>query len=27
MNRPELPTMFYNSTTNGGISLKFTINQ
>ncbi|MCL2027701.1 MAG: cell surface protein SprA [Bacteroidales bacterium] len=27
MNRPELPTMFYNSTTNGGISLKFTFNQ
>jgi cell surface protein SprA len=27
MNRPELPTMFYNSTTNGGISLKFTISQ
>jgi len=27
MNRPELPTMFYNSTTSGGISLKFTINQ
>ncbi len=27
MNRPELPTMFYTSTTSGGISLKFTINQ
>jgi cell surface protein SprA len=27
MNNPELPTMFYNSTTNGGISLRFTINQ
>jgi cell surface protein SprA len=27
MNRPELPTMFYNSTSSGGISLRFTINQ
>ncbi|MCL2414847.1 MAG: cell surface protein SprA [Bacteroidales bacterium] len=27
MNRPHLPTMFFNSTTSGGISLRFTINQ
>jgi cell surface protein SprA len=27
MNRPAIPTMFYNSTTSGGISLRFTFNQ
>jgi len=27
MNRPELPTMFFNSTTNGGISLRITFSQ
>jgi len=27
MNRPHLPTMFFNSTTNGGISLRITFSQ
>jgi len=27
MNRPHLPTMFFNSTTSGGISFRFTISQ